>query len=66
MKISLLIIFTVLITSIFYAQNEGVSGARAYGLAGTSSLQSDLWSTNNNPAGLAGLKKWQAGVSYEN
>lgn len=57
---------TVLLASSFYAQNEGITGARAYSLAGTASLQSDLWSTNNNPAGLASLKTWQAGISYEN
>ena len=66
MKKGLLIVITTLFASSFQAQNEGVSGARAYGLAGTSSLTSDLWSTNNNPAGLAFLKKWQAGISYEN
>ena len=66
MKKGLLIVITTLLTSSFYAQNEGITGARSYGLAGTSSLNSDLWSTNNNPAGLAFLKQWQTGISYEN
>ena len=59
MKKGLLIVITTLFASLIQAQNEGITGARAYGLAGTSSLTSDLWSTNNNPAGLASLKKWQ-------
>tara|TARA_B110000046_G_scaffold35749_2_gene39099 strand:- start:67817 stop:68152 length:336 start_codon:yes stop_codon:yes gene_type:complete len=62
----LLIVITILFTCSTWAQNEGITGARAYGLAGTSSLISDLWSANNNPAGLASLKKWQVGISYEN
>ena len=57
MKKGLLIVITTLFASLIQAQNEGITGARAYGLAGTSSLTSDLWSTNNNPAGLASLKK---------
>ena len=66
MKKGLLIVITTLFASLIQAQNEGITGALAYGLAGTSSLTSDLWSTNNNPAGLASLKKWQTGISYEN
>lgn len=48
------------------AQNEGISGARSYGLAGNAILFQDVWSTNNNPAGLGELKSWNAGFSYEN
>lgn len=66
MKNIIFICFILLISDILLAQNEGITGAKAYSLAGTASLQSDLWSINNNPAGLAHLKKWQSGISYEN
>jgi len=66
MKKGLLLVITTLFASVLCAQNEGITGARSYGLAGSSILNSDLWSTNNNPAGLAFLEKWNAGISYEN
>ena len=49
-----------------FSQNEGITGARAYSLAGITTLQSDVWSANNNPASLGNLEKWNAGLSYEN
>ncbi len=64
-KIALLSILIASQLSLF-SQNDGVSGARSYGMAGNSILLQDLWSTNNNPAGLGFQQNWAAGVSYEN
>tara|TARA_R110000868_G_scaffold35937_1_gene128158 strand:+ start:376 stop:1224 length:849 start_codon:yes stop_codon:yes gene_type:complete len=50
----------------FAGKEPNTTGARAYGLAGSSILFSDLWSAENNPAGLGFLKEWGAGLSYEN
>ena len=66
MKKPLLLLLIFSSTLSLLAQNEGVSGARSYGLAGNSIHFKDIWSSNNNPAGLGYLKKWGAGFSYEN
>ncbi|MFT4756351.1 MAG: hypothetical protein ACI91R_000996 [Vicingaceae bacterium] len=66
MKKGAIAVLLGLISASFFAQNSGVTGSRAYSLAGVATLQSDLWSANNNPAGLGSLKKWQGGISYEN
>lgn len=66
MKKLLLLCFFSLFFLFVSAQNEFVSGARSYGLAGTSVLQKDVWAVNNNPAALGHLKNWSAGISYEN
>ncbi|MBL4709683.1 MAG: hypothetical protein JKY48_14720 [Flavobacteriales bacterium] len=63
-----IILLSILLTTklLSFSQNNGISGARSYGLAGNSILLQDLWSTNNNPAGLAFQKEWAAGIPYEN
>lgn len=42
------------------------SGARSLGLANANVTLHDIWSTNNNQAGLAYLKSFEVGFSYEN
>lgn len=66
MKNQLLTFFLYFSTTCLLAQNESISGARAFGMGGISILQQDLWAVNNNPANLCKLKTWNAGISYEN
>lgn len=67
MKKRIALLFLLISTKAFvFSQNDGVSGARSFGMAGNSILLQDLWSTNNNPAGLGFQKEWAAGFSYEN
>lgn len=48
------------------AQNNSSLGSRSSGLGSASSSLSDLWSVQNNQAGLGFLKNTQAGVYYQN
>ncbi|HLG02913.1 MAG TPA: hypothetical protein VI731_04920 [Bacteroidia bacterium] len=63
------LLLTTLITLLFYrliAGNNDPLGARSAGMAGSGvALNGDLWSVQNNPAGLASIKTFQAGVFYE-
>ena len=42
------------------------SGARSLGLGNANVTLHDLWSTNNNQAGLAYVKNFEIGIAYEN
>jgi hypothetical protein len=65
MKISLL--FPFLIFPMFlFAQGYQFVGSRSVALGNASVALEDVWSFHHNPAGLAGIKKVGAGVSYEN
>lgn len=66
MKKGLLFLYSFAFSFILFSQNEGITGARSYGIAGSSITLSDVWSSQNNPAGLGNLTNWQAGISYEN
>ena len=67
-KVYLSFIFLYLLSPLSStAGNEySAAGARSAGLANASVSLSDLWSINNNQAGLAFLKSPTAGVCYEN
>tara|TARA_R110002050_G_scaffold290260_3_gene443838 strand:+ start:3959 stop:4792 length:834 start_codon:yes stop_codon:yes gene_type:complete len=64
-------ILTVLIAQIVTIQNVNASGnlssgARSLGLGNANLTLHDVWSTNNNQAGLAYLKEFGIGFAYEN
>lgn len=63
--IIILLIFNLLP---FLGRSNGndVIGARSLSLGGFSTTLSDVWSTNNNQAGLGFLTEITGGVSYEN
>ena len=42
------------------------SGGRSADMGGTSVCEQSIWALQNNPAGLALLQGWQAGLYYEN
>ncbi len=65
-KIYLLFSVLLLSGSIVLGIENPHPGARSKGLANASVTLSDLWSTNNNQAGLGFLKKAGAGITYEN
>ncbi|MCA1762595.1 MAG: hypothetical protein LC664_06355 [Flavobacteriales bacterium] len=48
-----------------YAQNEP-AGARAAGMANAALNYTDIWSTFQNQAGIAGVDRFSAGAFYEN
>ncbi len=48
------------------AGNEGILGAKSYGLGGNSIFLKEVWSTSNNPAQLPKIKGFQAGLNYGN
>ena len=62
----LLLIVLLFSFAVLFSQNEGITGARAFGVAGSSILFQDVWSNQNNPAGLGNLQTWEAGITYEN
>lgn len=60
-------IFFLVVTVTTYAINgNDVVGSRATSLGGFSTTLSDLWSTNNNQAGLGFVKELSAGIYFEN
>ncbi|MEO5643591.1 MAG: hypothetical protein ABIQ40_18155 [Bacteroidia bacterium] len=66
MKKLLLPVFIFLISTV-HAGDNPVLGARSLGMAGCgTALTGDLWNAQNNQAGLAFIKKFQAGAFYEN
>lgn len=57
----------LIFTSVTNATNgNDVIGSRATSLGGFSTTLSDLWSTNNNQAGLGFVNELSAGMYYEN
>jgi hypothetical protein len=61
-----LLLFTFLVsTNLSYAGDNPSLGARTQGMAGSGVALIDLWSAQNNQAGLAFLKTFQAGAFYE-
>lgn len=58
--------FNLLFFSVFAGKETNSTGARSSALGGTSSLISDFWSAENNPAGLGFVENWAGGISYEN
>ncbi len=64
-----ILLFTILVSFIPFAKGgkeSNTMGARASGMANCSILLEDIWSTENNPAGLGKLDHWGAGIAYEN
>ncbi len=64
-------VFLAFTSSIFHApssiaQGNSSFGARSSGIANASVSLSDLWSAQNNQAGLGFLKNYSAGVYYQN
>ena len=66
MRLQLTLLLLYLVTSLFAGNDDDILGARSFGLAGNSIQFQDLWSTENNPAGLGSLTTWGAGFSYQN
>lgn len=65
MKKSLFSLF-ILLASLAHAGDNPPLGARSLGMAGSGvALSGDLWGTQNNQAGLAFIKSFQAGAFYE-
>jgi hypothetical protein len=48
------------------ASNEGILGAKSFGLGGNSIFLKEVWSSSNNPSQLPKLKGFQAGINYGN
>lgn len=64
---ALLLLLLSFYLTICFSQNEySASGARAFALGGAATTLTDIWSSNNNQAGLAYTKKISAGIYYEN
>lgn len=51
---------------VLFAQGWTPVGARSNSLANASVALEDVWAYHHNPANLTALKKWSAGISYEN
>jgi len=66
MRLQLTLLLLYLATSLFAGNDDDILGARSFGLAGNSIQFQDLWSAENNPAGLGKLNAWGAGISYQN
>jgi len=66
MKILLTLLFQLLVCSLFAGNDKNIIGAKSFGLAGNAIQFQDIWSAENNPAGLGQLKFWGAGFSYQN
>lgn len=66
MKKLLLPVFILLFSTIHAGDNPPL-GARSLGMAGCgTALTADIWNAQNNQAGLAFIKNYQAGIFYEN
>jgi hypothetical protein len=67
MNKKLLVILLFILTSSSFANiGNDVIGSRATAMGGYSATLGDLWSTNNNQAGLGFVNELSAGISYEN
>ena len=66
MKVLLTLLLQVLVFFLFASNDKDIIGARGFGLAGNTIQFHDIWSAENNPAGLGQLKAWGAGFSYHN
>ena len=67
MKRSLLLIGVILFSNQCYSWDlSGIAGARSNAAGSCSVALSDFWSIQNNPAGMANLAFFGAGLSYEN
>ena len=64
-KITIIILW-LFTTNLKATNGNDVIGSRATSLGGFSTTLSDLWSTNNNQAGLGFVKELSAGIYYEN
>ena len=60
------LVFVLFLSSSLLKAQNFTSGARSSSLSGASSTFSDVWSCQNNQAGLAFLTSAEAGVYYEN
>ena len=59
-------ILLLVASQIFATNGNDVIGSRATALGGFSTTLSDLWSTNNNQAGLGFVNELSAGIYFEN
>jgi hypothetical protein len=62
----LLILFLFAYYTLSAFEGVATTGARSAGMGRASVALSDLWSVNNNPAGMALMMQAEAGVYYEN
>lgn len=66
-KITILTLLIISLISAVYSGNENNTlGGKANAMGGTSVCISDFWAINNNQAGIAGIKKIQAGFYFDN
>ena len=63
--ISTIILILLTFPAVFATNGNDVIGARSLALGGFSTTLSDVWSTNNNQAGLGFLTDVSGGISYE-
>lgn len=66
MRFGFIILFNLFIFNAFAGKEDNSVGARSAGLANTSTLFTDFWAAENNPAGLGFVKDFGAGISYAN
>lgn len=62
----LLVILSVSGSSVLLAIGNQTSGARSLALGNANTTLYDVWSSNNNQAGLGQVKGFSVGMSYEN
>ncbi len=65
-KITIILSFLLAVLGSYATNGNDVIGSRATALGGFSTTLSDLWSTNNNQAGLGFVNELSAGMYYEN
>jgi hypothetical protein len=66
-RVSMYFIFMMISCLSFFSSAENFpAGARAAGMSNASVTLSDIWSVNNNQAGLSGIKDLSAAICYEN
>ena len=65
-KIAFIIIVTLLCTKLQAIDLHRVIGGRAASMGHTGCCGNDIWSLQNNPAGIAILEGWHFGLYYEN
>ncbi len=64
-KITIILLY-LLTTNLKAGNGNDAIGSRANSMGGFTTTLSDLWSTNNNQAGLGFVKDLSAGIYYEN
>ena len=64
--VGLVLVFFMLITSVSAQIGNDMLGARSAALGGYNATLSDVWSTNNNQAGLGFVEDMTGGIYYEN